>query len=1091
MKYEVDTMKKRSFSISGNHSWTYIAALALLLALALGTCAAAAESGLHVGTGTLVIETESVSDPAAEYISRALKPQRQAAARGWNIGDEFTGPAAYLYRQLYSGVQSIAAGRLSYTGFTFNVSDVLSKTTFTKAELGVSRLGISGSITDEANEALFDAIDEQVGPVLTSLTMDLPYDLFWYDKETGVSLNYDYDITGNDSSISLTGSFYVFFYVSGEYAGSDSFHVNAAYAGVEQAAQNAMEIVDKYSGCSDLEKLTAYRDEICALTDYNFEAVDPDNYAPYGNPWQLIWVFDGNPDTKVVCEGYSKAFQYLCELSTFQNEIYVTSVSGYMFNTEDGDGGGHMWNIVTMEDGKNYLVDVTNSDREGGAPRDDLFMKGYSDVTDDGSYLYKIGSTYFAYVYDEDTLNIPAPEKLDLSAEAYTPPIQLTQAEAAVGQGVAVSGETANLQYHDYTIGLQFPAGSLAAYFPGHPVFQIVYQAPGLSDPVAEEWLNLYSSLGVGRRGGYVNDDQIWFSADPMRFFGPGSYEITVRNYRADKTTLIFERTLSVTISEYNPALSFSVVFDKAVFLEGEMVTGKIYGANDALYTGDLDELEFTVAQDGLTKRRATWASGQSNVVYENGAFSFYAGCTGSVDVSASILIDTVWYASTNQETITVGSELPTIALALGQSAETGSLSAGGYRKFSFTPETSGSYVFRAESDYASSAVLLDADMQELASAQGVGFSLRFQLTAGETYYLKAYNDHSENASFTVTVTEAPTVTGINSVLIELEPNPNKQVHVTITAEPAGQANDQVWFVPADNDICAVTADGYITAKSSGLYVATAYADADHDITAPIFILVHGAVEITAQTSVDADGLAHVFLTCVSADGGALSEITMGVADPQAMLHLEDCVITASEGEIPAYTAMMDNEYEISRLTVYLPNINDTFPMNHTLELVFSLNNVENLTAGTELTFAIQYLSVWRDYVIDEGNGYYRLPFNQAVTVPASFTIVIPNAQNAYTDPDFVLPRDLSEIGEEAFFGIDAARVKLSEAVTKIGARAFAGCQSLESIYIPQSCTQIDPTAFGGRTDIEICGHAGSAAQTFAQQNGLTFINVD
>ena len=56
-----------------------------------------------------------------------------------------------------------------------------------------------------------------------------------------------------------------------------------------------------------------------------------------------------------VCEGYSKAFQYLCDLSSFKDKVECHSVSGVT-------SGPHMWNVVAMEDGYNYLVDVTNCD---------------------------------------------------------------------------------------------------------------------------------------------------------------------------------------------------------------------------------------------------------------------------------------------------------------------------------------------------------------------------------------------------------------------------------------------------------------------------------------------------------------------------------------------------------------------------------------------------------------------------------------------------------------------------------------------------------------------------------------------------------
>ena len=57
----------------------------------------------------------------------------------------------------------------------------------------------------------------------------------------------------------------------------------------------------------------------------------------------------------MVCEGYSKAFQYLCDLSSFSS----SKINAYCVS-----GDNHMWNLVTMDDGRNYLVDVTWDDQE-------------------------------------------------------------------------------------------------------------------------------------------------------------------------------------------------------------------------------------------------------------------------------------------------------------------------------------------------------------------------------------------------------------------------------------------------------------------------------------------------------------------------------------------------------------------------------------------------------------------------------------------------------------------------------------------------------------------------------------------------------
>ena len=77
--------------------------------------------------------------------------------------------------------------------------------------------------------------------------------------------------------------------------------------------------MDKYQGRSDYEKLAAYCREICGLVSFDYAATA--NGVPYGDPWQLVNVFDGDPATNVVCEGYAKAFQYLCDLSEFKGDI--------------------------------------------------------------------------------------------------------------------------------------------------------------------------------------------------------------------------------------------------------------------------------------------------------------------------------------------------------------------------------------------------------------------------------------------------------------------------------------------------------------------------------------------------------------------------------------------------------------------------------------------------------------------------------------------------------------------------------------------------------------------------------------------------
>ena len=115
------------------------------------------------------------------------------------------------------------------------------------------------------------------------------------------------------------------------------------------------------------------------------------------DPWQLVWVFDDDPDTKVVCEGYAKAFKYLVDQASFDDSsLECYCVTGTM------SGGAHMWNIVHRNSG-NRLVDVTNC-LLPVTYGSDLFMVLPDEVLEDNSYKFSRGTQTFIYSYFDTTL---------------------------------------------------------------------------------------------------------------------------------------------------------------------------------------------------------------------------------------------------------------------------------------------------------------------------------------------------------------------------------------------------------------------------------------------------------------------------------------------------------------------------------------------------------------------------------------------------------------------------------------------------------------------------------------------------------------
>lgn len=94
----------------------------------------------------------------------------------------------------------------------------------------------------------------------------------------------------------------------------------------------------------------------------------------------------------------------------------------------------------------------------------------------------------------------------------------------------------------------------------------------------------------------------------------------------------------------------------------------------------------------------------------------------------------------------------------------------------------------------------------------------------------------------------------------------------------------------------------------------------------------------------------------------------------------------------------------------------------------------------------------------------------------------------ALGEADMTLPAALTEIDEEAFYGLPLSSVACPHGLRSIAARAFANCTSLRKIMIPASVHEIDDTAFDGCTSLLIYGAKGSQAEVFALKHGFTFV---
>lgn len=334
----------------------------------------------------------SVEEYFEQEVDQALYPKYNASTYN---GDNLKGLNRKFYDKLKIMAGDITAGKRTSTKCRMSVSELGINKAYTAAELGQSTINNAA-----AQQLLYEIGWDQinVGLVTDALSMDCPYEMYWRGLYSSIDEYPEFDITTKNNQPALRLKGYVTYSIAAsyEYKGSDDYTVNKSkVTAAKKASKKINEIINNAKSKTDKEKVTYYKNQICALTTYNFDAMNSTIPNYYGDPWQLIYVFDGDKSTNVVCEGYSKAFAYLCEKTNFAD----SSINCYIA-TGTMDGGLHMWNILHWSDGKNYLVDVTNCDDISN----DLFMAVPKSGSVSAGYTYKILNTTTKFVYDDDTL---------------------------------------------------------------------------------------------------------------------------------------------------------------------------------------------------------------------------------------------------------------------------------------------------------------------------------------------------------------------------------------------------------------------------------------------------------------------------------------------------------------------------------------------------------------------------------------------------------------------------------------------------------------------------------------------------------------
>lgn len=318
-------------------------------------------------------------------------------------GSRLTGNNLKYYNYFKSIVTNVSACKQSKTYRTVDISKIAGKRKFTAKELGLSRIGYKSGGKWYVDPKAQKKITALIGPqnwnkVWGSLIYDLSASGFWaawYSKYLKYEWSAPYSYDAN--SFTFVSGAGITFYIPAMTEFRKAKDSSNAYIYIADLSQikaanvvksNAKYIVNAFNdyAASDLSgyspevidylRLYYYCNFIANVTEYDHESAVRNQSVSESysmGPWAITSVLDGNDSTKAVCAGYARAFKYLCDLSKFNSKwIDCQIIAG---SAGSGENSSHMWDIVRMNDGLNYVVDPTWMD-DGDSANTKWFLRG-------------------------------------------------------------------------------------------------------------------------------------------------------------------------------------------------------------------------------------------------------------------------------------------------------------------------------------------------------------------------------------------------------------------------------------------------------------------------------------------------------------------------------------------------------------------------------------------------------------------------------------------------------------------------------------------------------------------------------------------
>ena len=265
---------------------------------------------------------------------------------------------------------------------------------------------------------------------------------------------------------------------------------------------------------------------------------------------------------------------------------------------------------------------------------------------------------------------------------------------------------------------------------------------------------------------------------------------------------------------------------------------------------GDRLTLTATLQPSNATPQKLFWESSDESVAYMSGNQLVLKGegtATITVRTSAGLTAScqvTVSYGDAEP----IECDQPTVVYA-----------ADGHTWFSFVPKASGWYRFFSESTADPMGTLYDENRNELESCDDYydsdsdyNFSISYELTAGETYYLRVkFFEPDPEDSCTVTLEQLAPGTGIVLSHQELLGYPGDILRLNAHTVPEFAIPEAAVFTTSNEDVATVDEWGHVYLHAVGTAVITATTESGLSATCTVTVRDPQPIAVNETVTVD------------------------------------------------------------------------------------------------------------------------------------------------------------------------------------------------------------------------------------------------